>query len=232
MISVESKFKIVKRGFKDIMILVPGWATDYRIFNTLDLNYNYLLPIDLNPFDFKDRLSEFLKASSIDHVSLFGWSQGGFIASGFASDNPGKIDELILSSIRKRYDKKFLEDIGFKVKKNKRAFLYKFYLDCFSPGDNPGLDWFKENLLKQYLDDMSVECLIEGLEYLSNAEMNHGSLSGVRKIRIFHGAEDRIAPLEEALEIKSSLAHAEFICMNGTGHLLFLNTDFKERING
>ena len=66
----------------------------------------------------------------------------------------------------------------------------------------------------------------------SNAEMNHGSLSGVRKIRIFHGAEDRIAPLEEALEIKSSLAHAEFICMNGTGHLLFLNPDFKERING
>lgn len=232
MISVKSKFRIVKRGFKDTMVLVPGWAMDYRIFNTLDLNYNYLLPINLNPFDFKDRLSEFLKASSIDRVSLFGWSQGGFIASDFALDNPGKIDELILSSIRKRYDKKVLEDIGFKVKKNKRAFLYKFYLDCFSPEDNPGLAWFKGHLLKQYLDNMSVEYLIEGLKYLSNAQMKHESLSGVRKIRIFHGAEDRIAPLEEALEIKSSLAHAEFICMNGSGHLLFLNPDFKERFNG
>jgi len=232
MISARSKFKIIKRGFKDTMVLVPGWATDYRIFNALDLDYNYLLPIALNPFDFKDSLAGFLKASSIDRVSLFGWSQGGFIASGFASDNPEKIDELILSSMRRRYDKKVLEDIGFKVKKNKRAFLYRFYLDCFSPGDNPGLVWFKENLLKQYMDTMSVECLMEGLEYLSNAQMKHESLSGVRKIRIFHGAEDRIAPLEEALEIKSSLARAEFICMNGSGHLLFLNPDFKKKFNG
>ena len=194
--SVKSKFKIIKRGFKDTMILVPGWATDYRIFNALDLKYNYLLPTDFNPFDFKQSLSEFLDANSISWVSLFGWSIGGFLVSEFAAENTNKVDELILLSIRKRYDKKILEDIRLKIGKNKRAFLYRFYLDCFSGYDDQGLCWFRSHLLKQYVDKMSVEYLFEGLDYLSNAMIEIKALSGLKKIRIFHGAKDKIAPFE------------------------------------
>ena len=232
MISVESKFRIAKRGFENTIVLVPGWATDYRIFDTLDLNYDYLLPIDFNPAGFENTLKEFLKAESIGRVSLFGWSQGGFLASDFASRNPENINELILTGIRKNYDQKTLEEIKLKLTKNKRAFLYKFYLDCFSPADNQARSWFKSRLLKDYLDNMSVEQLIEGLDYLSRAGINTESLSGIKKIRIFHGTEDRIAPLQEALEVKSCLPQAEFIRIDGSGHLVFLNPDFKERFNG
>src|SRR3989338_10238336 len=135
MISAKSKFKAVNRGFKDTIVLVPGWATDYRIFYNLDLNYNYLLPVDFSPAGFADSLSEFLDTLSIGRVSLFGWSQGGFLASDFASHNAGKINELVLAGIRKRYDCKALEEIKLKLTKNKKAFLYKFYLDCFSAAD-------------------------------------------------------------------------------------------------
>src|SRR3989338_11130875 len=118
MISVKSKFNVVKRGFKDTIVLAPGWAMDYRIFDSLDLNYNYLLPVDFSPAHFADNLSAFLDASSIGRVSLFGWSQGGFLASDFASANPGKINELILAGIRGRYDREALEEIKLKLAKN------------------------------------------------------------------------------------------------------------------
>ena len=214
------------------MVLVPGWATDYQIFDALELNYNYVLPVDINPVDFKDNLLKFLKISSVERVSLFGWSQGGFLASDFASHNTKRIDELILVGIRKRYDKDILKEIKRKLKQNKRAFLYKFYLNCFSADDNKQLIWFKESLLKKYLDHISLEYLICGLDYLSCAEIDAESLSGVRMIRIFHGGEDRIAPLKDALGIKACLHNAELIVLNKSGHLLFLNPDFREKFNG
>lgn len=232
MISAKSKFKVVDRGFKDAIVLAPGWAADFRIFDSLDLNYNYLLPVDSSPAHFADDLSAFLDALSIGRVSLFGWSQGGFLASDFASANPGKIDELMLAGIRKRYERAALEDIKLKLAKNKKAFLYKFYMDCFSAADNEGRRWFKSRLLKEYLDDMGFERLVEGLDYLSGARIDAKALSGIKKIRIFHGSEDRIAPFEEALEIKSCLAQAELIRVEGSGHLLFLNPGFKEIFNG
>lgn len=232
MISAESKFKVVDRGFKDTIVLAPGWAMDYRIFDSLDLNYNYLLPVDFSPAHFTDNLSAFLDGSSIVRVSLFGWSQGGFLASDFASRNTGKMNELILVGIRKRYDREALEEIKLKLAKNKKAFLYKFYLDCFSAADNEGRRWFKSRLLKEYLDDIGVEQLIGGLNYLSGAVIDTKALSGIKKIRIFHGSEDKIAPFSEALEIKSCLAQAEFIRVEGSGHLLFLNPDFKKIFNG
>lgn len=232
MIYMTTKFKIVDRGFNEIMVLAPGWATDYRIFDSLDLSYNYLLPMDFSPFDFKQSLSKFLDVNSIDRVSLFGWSIGGFLVSEFAAENTEKVDELILLSIRKRYDRKVLEEIMLKIEKNRRAFLYKFYLDCFSGHDNQGICWFKGHLLKKYLDKMSVEYLLEGLDYLSNVRVETKALSGLKKIRIFHGAKDKIAPLEEAREIKGSLPTAEFISLENSGHALFLSDDFKERFNG
>lgn len=232
MISAGSKFKAIKRGFKDTIVLVPGWATDYRIFDTMGLHYDYLLPVDFNPVRFTDSLSEFLDTLSIGRVSLFGWSQGGFLVSDFASRNAGKINELILAGIRKSYDQNALEEIKLKITKNKKAFLYKFYLDCFSSGDNEGRKWFKSQLLKEYLNCMNVGQLIEGLDYLSRARINTEALSGIKKIRIFHGSEDRIAPFEEALEIKSCLPQAEFIRIEGSGHILFLNPVFKKRFNG
>lgn len=231
MIYARSKFRIVKRGFEKTIVLVPGWATDYQIFDTLDLRYNYVLPIDINFIDFKDALLEFLKTSSIERVSFFGWSQGGFLAADFASRNIEMIDELILVGVRKRYDKSALKEIGRKLRENKRVFLHKFYLNCFSRDDNTGRSWFKKRLLEKYLAGISLEDLVRGLDYLSSSEIKAEDLSGVKTIRIFHGREDRIAPLEEALEINASLKHAQLTILNKSGHLLFLSPDFMEKFN-
>lgn len=195
---------------KGTIILMPGWATDCRIFKDVES-----LKI------FKDRPA--------DKICLLGWSLGGFMAAEFASRYPEAIGELILVSIRRRYDPAILTDITQLLIKDKKAYLYKFYLESFSGEDKEGLAWFKKNLLKSYLQDMKTEDLIRGLDYLSQASMEPERLRRVEKIRIFHGTEDRIAPLEESEKIGSRLPQAEFIRISGAGHCPFLSRDFRKK---
>ena len=228
MISPVSKFKLLNRGFKKTIVLIPGWATDYRIFNALDLNYNYLLPVELYPLNFERDLRELLNREPIDKISLFGWSMGGFLASDFASKNTDRVDELILVSVQKKFSLGLLQDIKLKLKQNKRAFLYKLYFNCFSKEDKEGLSWFKEHLLISYIGELRLENLLCGLDYLSKTQINPESLAGIKRIRIFHGQDDKIVPLDGAHQIKSELSQAEFICLPGTGHVPFFNRKFKE----
>jgi len=227
-----SKFKLVKRGFQKNLILIPGWATDYRIFEPLDLDYNYILPIEFNPFDFEKNLAEFLEQSAPHKISIFGWSMGAFSAVEFAHKYPDKTEELFLLSIRRRYNLTSLQEIESKLQKNKRAYLYKFYLDFFSPTEKESSGWFKKHLLKEYLEKTDFKDLAAGLDYLSCVYFKPQAVSKINKIRIFHGQLDRIAPLKDAQTIKTYLPQAEFISLKNSGHALFLNPDFKKIYNG
>jgi len=231
MISAPAKFKLAKRGFKDTIVLVPGWAMDHRIFSTLELPYNYLLPLAVRPFQFKEDLSEFLNKESIDKVSLFGWSSGGFLAADFAVRNPEKVDTLILVSVRRKFPLSGLKAVKRNLEKNKKATLYKFYLECFSKTEQEELVWFKNNLLESYLKENKIESLIDGLNYLAQASIVSESLKDLKKIKIIHGRQDKIAPHKEAAEIKKAL-EADFVSLSDAGHLPFLNQGFSKKFYG
>ncbi len=226
-------FKFVDRGFKKSMLLVPGWATDWRIFTNLDLNYNYLLPVEFDVFNFERELIAQLDKLSLDRISLFGWSMGGFLAAGFAVNNPQRVGELILLSIRQKHDLLLLKDIKSKLKAGKNAYLYKFYLACFSEQDREGLAWFKKNIFKNYIEEMELKNLIEGLRYLSEAKINLAPLAVLKRVRIFHGGQDKMVPENEAREFKTRFPWVEFVCMQETGHIPFLGHKFKQNfLNG
>ncbi len=225
--SRKSEFKFVARGFNEVLVLIPGWATDYRVFSGLDLDYDYLFPTQLNPFDFKAGLQDHLASASIEKVSLFGWSLGGFLAAEFALSNPGRIDSLHLIGVRKRYDSGALSEIKARLRKNKDAYLHRFYQNCFAGcPDNGGFSRFKENT--------RLEDLILGLEYLAEAEMRPESLKPLKKVRVYYGGRDKISPLQEILELKSEasrlgLANIDFIFFPELGHAPFLSPAFRER---
>jgi pimeloyl-[acyl-carrier protein] methyl ester esterase len=226
MSSAKSEFKLLERGFKDTLVLIPGWATDYRIFAALSLNYNYLLATKVYPFRFKQELLGFLNRKSLDEISLFGWSMGGFLAVEFAIENLQRVGELILAGMRKSFEPRALEEIKRKLLKNKRAYLYKFYLDCFSAKDKEGIMWFKKKLLKDYINEMELGDLICGLDYLSQASINPASLASVKRLKVFHGLDDRVVPLKEINEIESCVSGAKFVYMPGVGHISFINNNF------
>jgi len=193
------------------------------------LNYNYIFSDTADPFDFSGKLSFLLEKRSIGRVSLFAWSLGGFLAVEFALKNPGSVDELILLGMRRRFDALALDVVRKKISEDRRAYLYKFYLDCFSGGGKEGISWFRKHLLKDYLEEMDLGSLIGGLDYLSKAHIDFNSLAAIKRLRIFHGTEDRIAPFKEAHEAKGSLPGLRFIPVQGAGHAVFLDRGFKEK---
>lgn len=230
MISQESEFELINRGFKDTIVLIPGWATDYRVFSNLKLDYNYILAVKPDPFAFSKSLLRLLNEKSLSKVSLFGWSLGGFLAADFSLKYSDRIEELILVSIRKRFDVKALEDVRQKILENRPAYLYKFYLECFSGNDKKGFLWFKKNLLKDYLKEIELRDLEAGLDYLSRASISSKSFVSLKKVRIFHSPLDKICPFEEAQAIGKGLRQVKFIPMPQAGHALFLDSDFKEAV--
>lgn len=214
----KSEFKWHDRGFKETIVFIPGWATDFRIFHDLEWEYNYLFPLRLSPLDFLPQLKDSLDRLSLKKVFLLGWSQGGFLATDFIQRYPEYIKKCFLLSIRKRFDSDELKDIEMKIKKNKRAYLYKFYETAFSP-KKQDFAWFKKYLLKDYLNMMGLEDLVVGLNYLSSAEIKMQTLTKIDRITIIHGREDKVAPFEEAKAIAKNLPQAEFIPLDRTGHL-------------
>jgi len=229
MISVQTTaFNLVDRGRSSTLVLIPGWASDHRIFEALDLEYNYLMPVNFIPGIFNESLLSELKRRNLTKVSLLGWSLGGFAASEFASEHSSYIEELILVSIRQKYNRLDLEQIKKYLNQNKKGYLQGFYSQCFH--DLKYRDYFKQEFAEKYYKDLELDALIDGIDYLSKAEIKAEFLSKLEKIKIIHGEFDNIAPLAEAKKLSDRLSQAEFIVVNGMGHVPFLKQGFSKYI--
>ena len=224
----ETIFKYLDRGYQKVIVLIPGWATDYRIFDSLDLDFNYLLPLNFSPFTFEKNLLRVLRDKKISRVSLLGWSLGGFLGAEFAAKHTDPIDELILISIRKKYKEREIAEVKGLLKKSKKGYLYNFYTRCFSEKKN--LSQFKKSLFRRYCKKLDLEYLLETLDYLRRAEIKPEELAGVGKIKIIHGEADKIAPVKEAGNIKEGLVQAEFVSIRDSGHIPFLEEDIRKYI--
>lgn len=223
-------FKFVDRKESKALVLIGGWAFDYRIFGTLDLPFNYFFYIDESGGDFETELKQLLAENCIKKISLFGWSQGAFVACDFACNNVDIIDEVIFVGLRTKYDKENLQEIKKYLSKNKKAFLYSFYKDCFCRQEQSCYLWFKNNLLKDYLENTEPDRLVSGLDVLLRYQIRPEALEQIKDIKIVHGKEDAIAPVEQAVTIAKTLPQAKFIGFERTGHLPFLRDDFKKRL--
>jgi pimeloyl-[acyl-carrier protein] methyl ester esterase len=221
-------FRYIDRGKENLLVLIPGWASDYRIFSDLDLEFNYLLPFTFSPFCFARGLLHEIKERNIKKISLFAWSLGGFVGVEFAIRYPRLIDEIILVSIRKQYNKEKLKEIKRYLNKNSKAYLYKFYNQCFYKKEH--MTWFREKLLKDYCNKFDLDYLLESLDYLENARIKPKSLQIIKNIKIVHGDQDRIAPVQEAIDLKNNLPQAKFRCIKEAGHIPFFAEGFNKAI--
>jgi len=222
-------FKFIDRNHEESLILIPGWAFDYRIFDTLDLKYNYFIFNSNSMNDFESELKNIIEKNNLKKISLFGWSQGAFLACDFAGKNPGLIEEVILVGAKQKYEKEGLDNIKKYILKIKRAYLYKFYVECFCRNEKDYFKWFKKNLLKGYLANMDSEDLINTLDWISQKQIKPEYLNEIKKITFIHGEDDRIAPVNEMIVLKEKIKQAKFIIFENTGHIPFLRKDFKDR---
>ncbi len=223
------KFKLFDKGALNTVLLIPGWATDYRIFDTLDLTANRLVPVEFSPFTFERDLLNTMQENNLKKISIIGWSMGALLAADFSSKHREYINRTMLISVKGSYEKESIENVKRHLRKNRAAFLYKFYKDCFSPYERQALTYFKKKLLKSYINKMDIDTLSEGLNYLSESKIEPTSLCGL-KITFVHGEEDKIAPIEDIFRLKNELTGSKFISIEKTGHMPFLRADFKEAL--
>ena len=210
----------IDRNRDNSLVLLPGWATDHRIFEKLDLPYNYILPVPFNPNTFESDFLEYARQNNIETVSLLGWSLGGFCAADFAVKHPEMTDELILVSVKMKYEKDGIDEVKRFLNESRKAYLYKFYHDCFTGGKKEIFAWFKNALMKGYLERFALEELNAGLDYLLAKPLDIEGLKKV-KVRFIYGLNDKIVPAKEVIELRKKLPAADFELFDDAGHVPF-----------
>jgi pimeloyl-ACP methyl ester carboxylesterase len=216
----------VERGKTKDMLFLPGWATDRRLFIPLELEYNYIFPAEgFLIFSGSKEILRAFRENASRKVSLLGFSLGGFLALDFVVNYPELVDEIFLVGIRKKYTPREISELRRNLSRNKKACLYSFYNMCFHQKEE--WDWFRNELYPDYVQKFSLDILLAGLDYLEGVEISSQSLQDIQNLNFIHAEYDRIAPLQEVLLLKEKLPQAEFWLIKDSGHIPFLNPQFK-----
>ena len=220
-------FERVDRQCDEDVILVSGWGFDRRIFDGLDLPYNYVFYVGPLVADFGAALRRWIDEEGVRACSILGWSLGAFAASAFAQRSSNTVRHLILLGARLAYAPAALTQIRSGLLRNKRAALLRLYRASFRGHDPALYRWFKETLMEDTIERMSVERLCADLDWLSHARIEGHRLAGVDRVTVVHGVQDEVAPAAEARALAQSCPQARCVLLEPCGHLPFLHADFS-----
>lgn len=220
-------------------VLLPGWATDGRIFEGVLPGVTAVTTGPLRPEGFSRRLAAFLDRAARDPVTVVGWSLGGFLAAEFAREYPDRVRRVVLAGIRREYPEADLSAVRASLLRDREACLTTFYAQCFLPAQTkareglvprpPAYRRFRAELQPAYLREMDGGVLREGLAYLAAARLSGGTLPAC-PVAVVHGEGDVIAPLAEAEGVARECGNATFHPLPGAAHAAFLADGFRALI--
>lgn len=221
----REEFVVVGAGDPS-MVLLPGWATDGRIFDGALPGVTAVTTGPLRPEGFTARLAAFLDRTARGPVTVVGWSLGGFLAAEFAREYPDRVRRVVLVGIRRAYPEEDLAGILRSLSADPGGCLSGFYTQCFYPSQMPAYRRFRGGLQAAYLREMDGGGLREGLSYLASARLSGETLPAC-PVAIVHGEKDVIAPLAEAEGVAREGGNATFHPMPGAAHAAFIADGFR-----
>lgn len=219
------EFLVVGEGDPSV-VLLPGWATDGRIFEGVLPGVTAVTTGPLRPEGFAARLAAFLDRAVRRPVTVVGWSLGGFLAAEFALEYPDRVRRVVLVGIRRAYPEGEVAAILRSLATVPGGTLSGFYARCFYPSQMSAYRRFRSGLQEAYLREMDVGALREGLSYLAGANLSGGTLPAC-PVAIVHGVDDVIAPLAEAEGVARECESATFHPLPGAAHAAFLADGFR-----
>ena len=209
------------------VVLLPGWATDGRVFAGLFPDATTATTGPLRPEGFPRRLAAFLDRSGARApVTLVGWSLGGFLAAEFAREHPERVGRAILVGVRRAYPAADVEAVRVGVLRDRAACLSGFYAQCFFPTQTASFRRFRAGLQREYLRGMDEATLLSGLSYLAGARLS-GDLLPRCPVVLVHGERDVVAPAAEAEGLARESGRAVFLRIPGASHAAFLSEGFR-----
>jgi len=211
------------------MVLLPGWATDGRIFEGVLPGVAAVTTGPLLPDRFPARLASFLDRAARGPVTVVGWSLGGFLAAEFAREYPDRVRRIVLVGIRREYPEEDVEAVRRSLSADPGGCLSGFYAQCFYPSQIPAYRRFRGGLQAAYLREMDGGALREGLSYLAGARLSGETLPAC-PVAIVHGEKDVVAPFAEAERLAREGGNATFHPLPGASHAAFLAEGFRALI--
>ncbi len=208
------------------MVLLPGWATDGRIFEGVLPGVTAVTTGPLRPEGFSPRLEAFLDRTARGPVTVVGWSLGGFLAAEFAREYPDRVWRVVLVGIRREYPEGDVEAVLRSLSADPGGCLSAFYTQCFYPSQMPAYRRFRAGLQAAYLREMDGGALRDGLSYLAGARLSGGTLPAC-PVAIVHGEKDVVAPFAEAEDVAREAGSATFHALPGAAHAAFLADGFR-----
>lgn len=212
------------------MTCLPGWATDWRIFQDLSGDYDICSPDNFLPPAYHDTIIRHLRSHTTSPVDLCGWSLGAYAALEIARTIPEKVRRLILVGVRPHYSRKEIQAIRMAVRRDRRRCLKRFYRECFLPAQKADYKHFRKKRLESYLDDMSRETLLAGLDYLEQQSLPPDELPEC-DIMIVHGKDDVVAPVEPTRQLADRMTGVSLHILSSTGHAAFTSPQFPHTLN-
>ena len=210
-------------------VLLPGWATDGRIFEGVLPGVTAVTTGPLRPEGFARRLASFLERAARGAVTVVGWSLGGFLAAEFAREYPDRVRRVVLVGIRREYPEGDVEAVLRSLSADPGGCLSGFYAQCFYPSQIPAYRRFRAGLQAAYLREMDGGALREGLSYLARARLSGETLPAC-PVAIVHGEKDVVAPFAEAEKLARAGGNATFHPLPGAAHAAFLAEGFRALI--
>jgi pimeloyl-ACP methyl ester carboxylesterase len=224
------KFKFIPRGFEETLVLLPGWACDWRMFSHLELDCNYVFALNDNATSMD--IAEFLESQNISEVSILGFSMGSFIAADFVFHYSQMVKRLFLVSTTIKPDSHAMANIKATVKANHKAFLYRFYLGCFAKSDAAALALFRQELIDDYLKNINKDDLLRGLDYLAHVSLSLEGINRAKQVIVYHGGDDKVFPVKQIMAVKDFCPHVDIRVIQGAGHALLFHHAFLDDIRG
>ena len=221
----REEFFVVGEGDPS-MVLLPGWATDGRIFEGVLPGEAAVTTGPLRPEGFTTRLASFLDRTARGPVTVVGWSLGGFLAAEFAREYPDRVRRVVLVGIRREYPEGDVGAVLRSLSADPGSCLSGFYAQCFYPSQMPAYRRFRAGLQAAYLREMDGGALREGLSYLAGARLSGETLPAC-PVAIVHGEKDVVAPFAEAEGVAREGGNATFHPLPGAAHAAFLADGFR-----
>lgn len=226
---------------KPYLIMLPGWGMKSSVFEKINefLSMNFqLISIEWDNIhsidEFKQRVIKVIEEKQLTCFSLLGWSLGALVAQEIVLDASWNITNVILiggtscfvqhkeDEYNIGWNKRIVERMKFQLNRNLKETLLNFNSTMFSKVEKQKkYDIQFLRIIKDSIEDQSVNSLILGLDYLIEKDLRNRLVDINIPLLIIHGEEDSICPLESAIYIKNMVSHCHIKIIKQAGHIPF-----------
>ena len=232
---INITYRYHKNGSGNVVLLLHGWGGNLNSFRTLEsflISNNFaVLTLDFpgfggseqpketfDIFDYVKIVTELLQAEKIKKVDIVAHSFGGRVALLFASQNPQKVDKLVLCDIAGIKPR-------FSLSKTFKVWRYKFLKKLKQNGI------IKRDLLNYGSDDYRAmpQNLRPVFNRIVGKDLTYTLPSITAQTLLIWGKDDKETPLYMAKRLNKGIRDSAVIIFDG-GHFCYLNNAEKFNI--